>query len=255
MSKTLKFILPHGPYVTIREQNGEDDDILSKVANNTDNTSLTKFLSRVIIDPVLTPDEIALWPVASKYYALLKSRIFSMGSLLEFKYTFDNPKTKKPVELTLEEDLSNYDADLESMMNMTSQEIEDLGLSPYQIRPYPLRGKLNTETTLSTGRRVAMDIMNSEGETKSLQVNRDELTINDELRFRNFRVKPANSEEWVVVENFREFTSREMQEIRKWASGLEVRFEMPMRIENPFTKEVNMIPLIALPDFFFPRAI
>ena len=251
----LEVLLPHNIRVTIRETNGEDDDIISKVKDNKDNTAVCKFLSSIIVSEVLTPEDIMLWPIASKYYLLLKSRIHSLGNILKFKYEFKEENSEELKSFDFEEDLNKYDADLETLLKLSPEELskEAAKLSSIQIRPYKYGPVLLHEKKLSSGKVIRLQLLDTHGEKASMGKSGDEMTINDKLRFRHLEVKLE--EGWAKVQNFKAFSSRDMQEIRQFAEEIEVRFDMPMGIENPITKEYNLVPLISLPDFFFPVAI
>ena len=247
-----KVTLPHGIEITLREATGEDEDLMSKVANVKDGTSLPAYLSRVIVDPVLSIEDIMFWPIASKYYAMLKARMVSLGTELDFKYPFVNPKTNREEEVPVSVDLKAYDADLASYFKLTSKEskeefINSLGMD--QIKPYPTLNK-EQEFTMD-GKKFKWDLLDSYGEQLSMKIEDDELSINDELRLRNLRI--YHEDRWITIENFSSFTSRQMSKIRTEMRNKEVKFNMDLMIKNPFNeRKPVVISLIALPDFFYP---
>lgn len=252
--RKLEVFMPTGQTFTIRETNGEDDDIISKVADNKDNTAVPNFLSRLIVSEAVTPEQVIAWPIANKYYLLLKSRIHSLGNLLKFKYAWSIPGTDETETFNYEEDLNKYDADLKAIMGSADPSKEIAKLADIQIRPYPSPETLEVEKTLSTGKKVRFTRLDSNGEKKSLEKPVDEITKNDELRMRNLKTF-TTEHGWIEVQNYKGFTGLEMVEIRNFVMENEVRFEMPMIIQNPRTKERISIPLISLTDFFYPTAI
>jgi hypothetical protein len=51
------------------------------------------------------------------------------------------------------------------------------------------------------------------------------------------------------------FPSKEMAEIRRLIKSSEVDFKMETEITCPHCHETQVVPLIAVPDFFFPAVI
>lgn len=87
-----------------------------------------------------------------------------------------------------------------------------------------------------------------------MKKNRDDISKNDELRARNFKFITSGGEP-VQAENFRGFPSKEMAEIRRLIKSSEVDFKMETEITCPHCHETQVVPLIAVPDFFFPAVI
>lgn len=254
--RQLTVTLPDFSKVTIRETNGEDDDVISKISDSKDNQATLKFLSSIIVEPRTTVAQIADWPLNKKYYLLLKSRIHSLGNILKFKYAWPDENTKDLIDTSYVEDLSKYDTDLEalSLMDEVSQKEAIEKLTPYQIKPFPFKELKEITTKLDNGREIKFSLMDTLAETKTLETKTEEFSINDELRLRKFCTKDDTGA-WVEVQNFRPFSSREMAAIRKVVREADPQFLMPMDIENPKTKERTQVPLIRLADFFFPTDI
>jgi hypothetical protein len=248
--------LPDFTKVTIRETNGEDDDVISKISDSKDNQAALKFLSSIIVEPKTSVTDVAAWPLNKKYYLLLKSRIHSLGNILKFKYAWPDETTKDLVDTNYVEDLSKYDTDLEalSLMDEAKQKEAIEKLTPYQIKPFPFRELKEIMVKLDNGREIKFNLMDTESENKSIGTDLEEFSINDELRLRKFSTKDDTGA-WVEVQNFRPFSSREMAAIRKVVREADPQFLMPMDIENPKTKERTQVPLIRLADFFFPTDI
>jgi hypothetical protein len=88
-TRELTFTVPSGNLVTIREQNGADDDILSNPVEATNLMNLSRFISGIILKSTykqgrLTVDEVHNLPVLDRYCIIINSRIFSLGEELEF---------------------------------------------------------------------------------------------------------------------------------------------------------------------------
>lgn len=103
------FFTPSGFEVAIREQNGNDDAILSNVALNRDSASVNAFIQAIVvgmshISGLPEPEDILNLRLGDKYCILIQSRIFSIGNILTFTYEWvpGLPPT------TYEEDLSCF---------------------------------------------------------------------------------------------------------------------------------------------------
>ena len=86
--ETYKVTLPSGQGVEIRESNGEDEEVLSKVAYVKDGTSYYRYLANIIVEPRVNHEEVKKWKSTDIYYAMFKSRLISLGSSMEFEYEF-----------------------------------------------------------------------------------------------------------------------------------------------------------------------
>ncbi len=244
--------LPDGFVVTIRERNGEDEDILSKVKDNKDNTAINNFLASIIVDPKLTPQQIGEMKIKSKYYLLFRSRIQSLGSKVIFKHTFtgDEDKTK---EAYFEEDLNNWDWDFSKPIEEFPLKPEDAGYFKYKCKPYPKDSKEKEvfELTLASGKKCRMKYLTGEGETKSLGKQMGELTINDKLRVREFELQ-MNSGNWEKIERFNMMTAKDMAEIRVKLEEMDNQFDLAVETVNPLTNQQEFISMFLKEDFFFP---
>lgn len=71
--KKLTFKLPSGYEVTIREQNGEDDDILSNPVDAKTFMNISKFIAGIVTDTditatrLLTPEDVQKMPSLDRY--------------------------------------------------------------------------------------------------------------------------------------------------------------------------------------------
>lgn len=245
-------ILPSGMPVTIRERNGDDEDILSKLRDNKSSAAMHKFLAAIIVNPVLTFEDIAKMRIKDKYYLMFKSRIQSLGDEITFNHTFTDGEDKSKL-ITLDENLSKYDWDF-------SRTFEEYPFKPdhpeyfkHRCTPYP-KGKMDEDTfefELLSKKKCRMEYLNGLGEAKSLKKDTGDLTINERLIIRNFEVQLDNGN-WQKVERFSMFTAREMQQIRTELDRMDQSFDLVVEHVNPLTGQVELISLFLKEDFFFP---
>ena len=256
LGNTLKVPMPSGFILTIREQNGEDDDVLSKVTDNNNTESLHNFLAGIIIEnsqlekgKYTTANDIKKWKLKDKYYLALKSRLHSLGPDI----TFDNPCKAKGCthKTSYEEDLSKFDQDLSQPIKKRGDEGYDEGL----ITTYPNKQETHRIITLASKKVIRYKYIDGIGENKVLEVSEDKLTKNIELRARSIELqKQAGSkEEWQKIENFKMFTAREMKEIRIDIKKNDGKFEMFSDLKCGKCNNVVTVPLIAFSNFFFPE--
>lgn len=238
---TITFVAPDGTTITIRERNGEDEDILSRSKNSQDGSAFTKFLQRIIVDRdgqgPLSHAQLMSMKVRVKYFILLKSRIQSLGSEMIFKHRFQSGE-----EIEFTEDLSKFDFDYE---NQELHEIEKHHAAPF----------LNTgdsfDFTISSGRECRLSYLTSSVEIEQLQRDQEQATLNDNLRVRKFRVKDKEGA-WIPVNNFASLTSRELREIRKELIKNDPDFILQTEVKNPKNNTVEEVSLFLYTDFFFP---
>ena len=91
--RTHQFIAPSGFSYTIREENGEDEEILSNQADAMNgNMNITKFIAAIVVDTDftdhhrLTVQDVLNLPFLDRYTIMLQNRIFSLGAVLDFQY-------------------------------------------------------------------------------------------------------------------------------------------------------------------------
>lgn len=245
--KEQTFLTPSGYSVTIREQNGEDDDIISRMKDVGDNSALNKFLSGIITNCELsngrvTANDILKWKNKDKYYVLFKSRLFSIGN----EITFDHECTSCGKKTSYEESLTQYDRDF-------SKGEEGKTDFTFQVTPYPKGMETTAELTLSSGKVIKIDYLNGLGEKKLLEFNKEEISKNTELLVRN--IQWLNGEKFQKLENFRVLSTKDMSEIRKHLLTNDTQFEAVSELKCPFCNNKDHISLLTQPDFFFPREI
>jgi hypothetical protein len=245
-------ILPSGIEVVIREQNGEDESLLSNVALSKSSDSLNSFIRAMIVylptavnpnSPTL--DEIMVRPLNDKYFILIASRIFSLGSTLEFNYSWG--KDTEPVA---------YKEDLEQYIWDYSKPLPKLGEPDYFEQRIPKYESIDSHhmLTLSSGKVVRYKPLDSYGEKYLLKLPDTEKHINQKVLARGLEIKVNG--EFTPVESFANFKSREMAEIRDHIDKHDPEFAGLTELENPYNAgEIEVISIIQIQDFFFPRGM
>lgn len=249
LSNILKFKIPSGLEVTIREQNGDDDDVISRLKNNNDGTSINKFIASICLEVEGLPgkpshNDILKWKNRDKYYVLLKSRIFSLGETLTYNYKCINPDCGK--ESTFEEDLRLYDRDFSKPLEETNNGFK------YQVQPY-LTSSPTVEIDLTSGKKVRYKYLNGLSEKKLLEINKDEISKNTELLVRD--MEWFNGGQWHKLQRFDVFSSKDMMEIRSHITKYDMPFDAVSDCKCPYCQKVANISLLAQPSFFFPQEI
>lgn len=238
--------LPDSTKVEIRENNGEDEGILSKLADALAGTSISNYLSSIITNDFtvpdsehkLTPADITAWKVNKKTYTLLAARAFSLGNKFLFSHTCGNPQCQHTD--TFEEDLTPH---LEPYSDSNK-----LGVSLY-----PLGQKDTEEFTLSSGKVCRIDILTGIGENVALAIDRNNYNRNHGLLIRNLQLKHGT--EWEKVFQFGMFSSPEMVQLRNKVAELDPIWDPATHITCPKCNNVSVVPLLEEPAFFYPTEI
>lgn len=247
-NRTHTFISPSGHSFTVREQNGEDEDILSNPKDSRNLMNLTKFICAIVVDTDFTEthrlnvQEALSLPILDRYAILFHSRIFSMGSDISFGFKWDNDKE----EVLYEDDLSNFIFNDYSQVP-TQEELD----SKLNAIPYYPNGKQVKDIciTLSTDKIVYFDLLSGIGEQFILNLPEDKQTRNAELMARNIKLVVDGKPEKIT--NFRSFSVREMAEIRKHISAIDPTWYGHTELENPKTGEKINYPIMAAKSFFY----
>jgi hypothetical protein len=244
LQNSMEVKLPDGNMVSIREQTGEDEDVLSRVRDAQDGTAMNNFLSNLIIDSSYkstTPKDILMMKSRVRNYILLSSRIFSLGSELDFTHTFSDGDS---VDFT--ENLDDYLFDYEAEDFPLPGEPNYNGLL---CCPYPEGDPTCFESELGSEKIVRMEYLTGLSEKKALELGQD-TSINSKLTIRNFELKV--DDRWQSIQRFNMFTSKDMREIRKLLLRNDPEFELVIKLTSPqgLREEVS---LFTIPDFFFPR--
>lgn len=255
--RTVKFTAPSGFSYTIREQNGEDEDILSNPQDARDLTNLIKFIVAIVVDTnYTTSGKLSLetartMPLLDKYCILLHNRIFSLGNTIEFEHTFEDGST-----YSFEQDLNEliFEDYTESPSN------EELEAKPFAIPYYPHIPIFSSGTPdhsnlkdlsliLESGKELLFDLMDSNAERFLLKLPNEKRTRNSEFIARNLRLNVNGK--YDKVTNFRLFSVREMKELRKKISESDPIFSGNIILENPNNpQDKEPYNILGNPDFF-----
>lgn len=245
--RTKEFYVPSGYKYIIREQNGEDEEILSNVPDFKSLMNFTKFISSIVVETDFTQsgkvtiEDALRMPVNDRYVILFQSRIFSIGETVEFEYTW--PSGDK---VLYEQDITEF------LFNDYSQDptIEELEAKPDAIPYYPYQKKTEFEFTTDEGHQLKFNLLTGGGEKKMVTMPSDKQTRNSPLLCRNLQLMVNGNYE--AVKNFKMFTVKEMHQIRKEVFTLDPIFTGSTDITNPNNDtESTKFPIITAPGFFF----
>ena len=244
---------PSGHEVTIRMQDGNDDDIISNAVGVEDGTASNKFIAGIVVHTDITDngkfnlDDARALKLCDKYFILVASRIFSLGQNLHFTFTWPDK-----VE-------AEYDEDLGLFLWEYSDKAKQFPLPgdkeyfKQRIKPHPF-GKDTTKVFKTrTNKELRYRFMNGHGEKYLMDLAPELRSINAELHARNIEQKIGDG--WVAVQNFKTFTSMDMVDIRTEIEANDPEIGLTTEIPHPTTKEIIEYPIIASTDFFFPRGI
>lgn len=252
-TRTFTFIAPSGYSYTIREENGEDEEILSNQADVQAFKNITKFLAAIVVatdfteNGKLSIEDAFNIPYLDRYCILIQSRIFSLGNILQFSFTW--PGDKEP---------TYYEQDLkEFLFDDYSKPIseDEKELKPDAIPQYPDQelGKTlhykNYELTLSSGKVVMFDFADGNAERTIALLPTEKRTRNSSLIARNLKLKVGDNFE--RVQRFNLFSIKDLAEISQAISELEPTTDLTTEIENPTTGEKLRFPIMSAPRFFF----
>ena len=251
--RTFTFVAPSGYSYTIREENGEDEEILSNQADVQSFKNITKFLAAIIVATDFTENgkmsinDAFNIPYLDRYCILIQSRIFSLGNILQFSYTW--PGEKEPIY---------YEQDLnELLFDDYSKPItqEEKDLKPDAIPQYPEQELCKTihyknyELALSSGKVVMFDFADGNAERAIALLPLDKRTRNSSLIARNLKLKVG--EDFERVQRFNLFSIKDLAEISQAITELEPTTDLTTEIENPTTGEKLRFPIMSAPRFFF----
>ncbi len=252
--KKLTFKLPSGYEVTIREQNGEDDDILSNPVDAKTFMNISKFIAGIVTDTditatrLLTPEDVQKMPSLDRYAIMVNSRVFSLGEILDFRYAWDGPADGQVREVDYEINLQEeflFDYGVVPTM-------EEMEAKPNAIPFYPVPKQTSEiHFTTKSGKEMCFDLLNARGEAYVLNLPASERTKNQELVARNLKLRVGDNYE--PVKNFRMFSPKDMMDIRSAIKGFDPLFHGTTQIEDPETGQKIMVPVMAVDNFFYPR--
>lgn len=255
--KSKDITLASGLVLTIREKNGDDDDILSDssskdIPHRVMIDNLNKFVSSIVIknhatgNPYITLDEVKALKATDKLQVLLESRIHSDGPELKFLHKCSNEDCKShdnKLEYDCIEDLAKY-------LPSSEEPFE------FKIQKHPHGQKPGMELTLSSGKKVRFQFLTAGSEYKGLEMAEDSSIRrgkNLDLLLRDLEVFDGSS--WNLVGSFAIFSSSEMREIRNAVKTNDPQWPMVSEFKCPSCKNTEYIPLILIPDFYFPSEV
>lgn len=250
--KTLT--LPSRYSVTIREQNGADDDIISNQDTARDLTNIDIFLSSLIIDTdlpfakggKLSKSDVNKILLRDKYFIMFASRIHSMGSIVKFQFDWGE---KNGGKVEYEEDISTFIWDY-------SKPFPEEGDSDYEeerIQPYEAGSLEPVESVLTSGKEIKFNRLDGQSEKDLLKVQT--ITRNTIYKARRLQQKDADGK-WVNVQNFTYFSKRDMAELNRIVKDTDPEFRGTTELVNPRDPE-NIIeyPIMRAESFFYPEEI
>lgn len=242
--------LPSGYYARIREQNGEDDDIISNPVLAKDLTNLAILISSLVIEtnlpfavngklPVETIDQLL---VNDQAVILLASRINSLGATLDFSYDWGDGN-----KYNYREELDKY---LWKYITEPYPKEGEPEHFEYRCPPYHPNSYTTRELELTSGKKVKFKHMDVASQKKLISLPAEKMTKNSEFLIRDLMMEQEG--EWVKVQNFKFFTSREMAAIRNEIRKYDKPFKCLTELENPVTGEKIIYPIMSNQNFFFP---
>ena len=251
--ETVSLITPSGFSVVLRQQNGDDDDVISNSGDASDGTSINKFVAAIVVDSDINPrgtitlQDVMEMKLCDKYFIIIASRIFSLGQFLKFDFKWEN--VIEPV--AYEEDLAKY------IWDYTKREFpikpNDLGFFEYRIQPH-IAGKEKTkEFNTRTGKKLKYTFINGNGEKYLMTLSDNSQSKNQEILARELYL--WLEERWTRVQNFKTFSPMEMVDIRNEINENDPTINLVTDLENPITHSKVPYPIVGTTDFFFPRAI
>lgn len=244
--RTIEFTAPSRNIYEIREQNGEDEDILSNPLEMRTLMHLSRYISAIVVKTTftksgkLTVDDALNLPLLDRYCILIKARIFSIGPELNFDYSWG-----KSV-IQYEEDLNKYV--FEDYSKVGDDEISNKpDAVPFYIDTDILEGK---HFKLKSGKVISFKAATGKTEQRILSLPEDKRTRNAELIARDLSLEVDGKFE--IVQNFSRFGVRDMAEIRHIVNIYDPTFTGVTDVTNPSTGETVQFPILAAPSFFFP---
>lgn len=251
--ETKEFTLPSGKVAIIRMQNGEDDAIISNVRLQQEGKAYNKFVESILLSidgEKPTEKDIINLRLADKYTIIVMSRIFSLGAILKFEYTW--PSTKETV--LYEEDLERYIWDYSKPFPKSK---EDGGYDKYRIKPIEETEGMDYNFMYFElgGKNFRMRLSDGVFEQNLLKITDDKLNNNEIFKARELAQQLPDGN-WAPVGSFRAFTPMEMTKLRAILHTYDDSEPMMVDITNPSNPEETVeLPLMSIPDFLAPRVI
>ena len=259
--RKMAFTLPSGYSCEIREQNGEDEEVLSNPANIKNFMNINEFIAGIVIHTDFTASgkllvqDVMKLPLLDRAVILINSRIFSLGEELEFNYKWPRPEnSKEQAEFTYTQNLKDY---IFEDYGVKPDE-EELKAKPDAVPYYLLeedkdnQGKVKLtdhKFTLSSGKEIMWDVATVESEQYLMKLGLDNISRNKDLIARNLRLNVDGN--WEKVQNFKLFSVRDMAEMRREILASDPSFTGNTEIEDPITHEKVQVSVLAVPTFFY----
>lgn len=247
LGKETTLTLPSGRVVRIRESNGDDDDILSRLGDTSDGSNINNFLANIITEDFEHPgqklraSDLLKWKVNDKYYLLFKQRLINHGNVLKFTHTCQNERCKK--ETMYEDKIDYIDGDLSR---------EDFTPShKYQVKRYPHNGHGQVELVLASDKKLRFKILTGELEKRQLDIPNDDSSKNKKVAIRE--LQQFKNGAWELVTYFGEFSSREMSKIREAITINDSTFEPIIEVVCSHCNTPYVYSLMTLPAFYYPE--
>ena len=260
-TRKMAFTLPSGYSCEIREQNGEDEEVLSNPATIKNFMNINEFIAGIVINTDFTASgkllvqDVLKLPLLDRAVILINSRIFSLGEELEFNYTWPRPNgSKDRAEFTYTQNLRDFV--FEDYSHKPSD--EEFDAKPDAVPYYLLDedsnnpGKVKLTDipfTLSSGKEIMWDVATAASEQYLMKLGIDHISRNKDLIARNLRLKVGGS--WEKVQNFKLFSVKDMAEMRKEILSCDPTFTGNTDIEDPITHSKTQVSILAVPTFFY----
>lgn len=248
--KITSFTVPTGDIITIREQNGDDDDIISNSITANDGSSFNHFVTGIVVNSkryggLMSYKQVEKMPLRDKYCIIIQSRIFSLGSSIEFKFNWGTDMLS---------DIHSYEEDLKDFIWDYSKAMPETDSDEYieeRIAPYRSNASY-MELELSSGKVIRLDYLNGVGEKYILELEDRDRTVNTPLKARSMSMLQLDGT-YIKVESFKLFSSRDMMEIRTLVSKEDKEVTVLSELHHPHELEkIDYISIMMVPDFFFP---
>ena len=259
--RKMAFTLPSGYSCEIREQNGEDEEVLSNPANIKNFMNINEFIAGIVTHTDFTASgkflvqDVMKLPLLDRAVILINSRIFSLGEELEFNYKWPRPEnSKEQAEFTYTQNLKDYIFE-DYGVKPTEEELKAKpDAVPYYLleedKDNPGKIKLTDHKfTLSSGKEIMWDVATVESEQYLMKLGLDNISRNKDLIARNLRLNVDGN--WEKVQNFKLFSVRDMAEMRKEILASDPSFMGTTDIEDPITHSKTQISILTVPTFFY----
>jgi len=250
--KTHEFYTPSGIKAIIREQNGNDDEVISRTSDVKAHIAFNKFIQGILVeydgDSQVKLQTVKEMKLRDKYYILLQSRIFSLGA--DFHFNWSWTPNGAPTEYV--EDLNRYCYDY-SKPELFPHTEDMPGYFEFLMPPYKTKDRYHEFTTTS-GKQLRFRFQDGLSEIYMMEATEETNTKNTELYARGFQMLLDGSQSWITITSFTNFSARDMREIRAQVKLHDPAYELTTQIVSD-NGEVQNIPLVMVQDFYFPEEI